>query len=94
MFFIYCFQKFLTSFVFFLLGGAGLETGVGSFWVFGVLPWKCREEKFGDRYRKHSAHFCFDDQAFYHGGEFDALVVVVGLRIFVSMIKLSSGRRI
>jgi hypothetical protein len=59
---------------------------------FWVLPWKCREEKFGDR--KHSAHFCFDDQAFYHGGEFDAVVVVVVLRISVSMIKLSSRRRI
>jgi hypothetical protein len=44
---------------------------------------------------KHSAHFCFDNQAFYYGGEFDAVVVVeVVLRISVSMIKLSSRRRI
>jgi hypothetical protein len=78
-------------FVRFLLEGLGL----GSFWVFGFFLGSVVRRNSGfwrNSGSKHSAHFCFDDQAFYDGGEFDAVVVVV-LRIFVSMIKLFSSRR-
>ncbi len=85
MCFIYCFQQFLTSF-FCFFWGFGV---VGSFWVFGFFLGSVVRRHLGTT---HSAHFCFDDQAFDHGGEFDAVVVV--LRIFVSMIKFSSRRRI
>jgi hypothetical protein len=81
--FIYCFKKFLTSF--FLGGGAW----VGSFWVFEFFLGSVVRRNLRT---KRSANFCFDDQAFYDSGEFDAVVVV--LPIFVSMIKLSSRRRI
>jgi hypothetical protein len=68
----------------FSLGGGRLGLGLFGFFLGNVVR--------RNSGTKRSVHFCFDDRAFHDGGEFDAVVVV--LRNFVSMIELSSRRRI